>query len=328
MRQTTRIGIGIGLFVAAMGIPATAAADDYTSTHDKAAAAFVEARKLIDSGNCEAAVGKLRESLSYESSIGARLSIVDCIEQRDAVNAWRTLKDASVLALMNHDDRLAVLEQRAAVLQSRLAMITFKLPAASEQPGFELRLDGELVDRYLYRSGVGVAAGRHIVEASSNGRRFTGIVNTEIGQSFPVDIVLQGEDCRKATITTAGLTTASSNSVYDRGATRRALGLSLGGLGIASIASGVVFGILTLDKKSTLQGQCGGNVGTCGAPNRSLDSETEAAKTTAAISTVSFIVGGAALLGGAAIYLTAPSPVRVAPSVGKNGGGGTLEASW
>lgn len=306
------------LCAGAIVVPSVAVADE-PSAHEKAAASFVEARKLIDAGNCDAAVPKLRESLSYESSIGGRLSIVDCLEPRDPLAAWRLLKEASVLALMNHDDRLPVIEQRATLLQSKLAMINFKLPEAAEQPGFELRVDGLVVDRYIYRYGYAVSAGHHIIEALSNGKRFVGAVNVDTGTQATVDVALKGDDCKNAPTMVFNTESTTSNAGYDRGASRRTLGLAIGGVGLASVASGVVFGILTLDKKNTLESQCGGSIGACNAPNRSLEAENEAARTTASISTVSFIVGGAALLGGLALYLTAPSSngpktgIRVGP---------------
>ena len=299
----------------------TAQADE-PNVHERAATTFVEARKLIESGTCDAAVPKLRESLSYESSIGARLSIVDCLEAHDPMAAWRLLKEAAVLALLNHDDRMSVIEQRAAVLQSHLATITFKLPLAAEQPGFELRVDGELIDRYVYRYGYATSAGRHVVEASSNGAHFSGAVNADAGSQSTVDVIIKRDDSK----TPAPALASGGDLVardFDRGASRRTLGLALGGVGLASIASGVVFGILTLDKKSTLESHFGGSIGTCNAPNRSLEPESEAARTTAAISTASFIIGGAAVLGGIALYLTAPS--SSGPRTGLRVGPGSVQ---
>lgn len=330
-RWAVAVGLGSGWVVAS----SAAHADE---THERAASAFVEARKLIEAGNCDAAVPKLRESLSYESSIGARLSIVDCIEQRDAVTAWRLLKEASVLALMNHDDRLSVIEQRAAILQGRLAVIKFTLPSASEQPGFELRVDGELVDRYIFRFGWAAASGRHVIEASANNRRFREAVVAEVGKEITVNVVLQGEDCRAAISRSGEVVSYDSSGtpvVADRGATRRAVGIAIGGIGLASIANGVIFGLLTLDKKKTLQSECGGDTATCIAPKSSLDAERDNAKTTAMISTASFAIGGAFLLGGAALYLTAPSAsgpkqgsIRLSPRAAIGGGGAMLEGTW
>lgn len=313
----------------ALLLPSLARADE--PPHDKAAGAFVEARKLIEAGNCDAAVPKLRESLSYESSIGARLSIVDCIEPRDAVSAWRLLKEASALALMNRDERLAVIEDRASVLQGRLATIKFTLPTVADQAGFELRVDGELVDRSLYRGGWAAAAGRHVVEAVFGGRRFTGAVTGELGKALTVNVVLQGDECQKAPVAASASAPAPS---IDRGVTRRTLGLSLGGLGLATIANGVVFGLLTLDKKEALATECGGSASACTAPRSSLDPQRESATTTATISTVSFALGGAMLLGGAVLYFTAPSAsgprqgIRMSPRATNGGAGAMVEGTW
>jgi len=312
------------------------------AAHEKAAAAFQEGRRLIEAGNCDLAVPKLRESLDHESSIGARLSIADCVEKHDPLAAWRVLKEAAALSLLNRDERLATAEQRAAGLQNRLAIITFKLPSGAEHAGFELRVDGDLVDRYLYRTGYATTPGRHVVEATAGGaaspRRFVGSVNVEAGVQASVDVDLRRDECKTSPAAAAThVDSAAPTTVIDRGAPRRTLGLALGGFGLAGIASGVVFGLLTLDKKSAIEGACGGSVGNCAAPQGSVDAETEAAKTTAALSTVSFIVGGTALLGGAVLYLTAPSApgatpktggVRVSPQATRSGGGLGISGSF
>jgi hypothetical protein len=310
-------------------VPAGARADE--GTHEKAASAFREGRQLIDQNNCEGAVSKLKESLRYESSIGARLSIADCVEKSDPLYAWKVLKEAAALSLMNHDDRLALAEQRAIALQSRLALLVFKLPPAADQAGFELRVDGDLMDRYLYRSGYAATPGAHVVEAIAPNHHFSRSVTADVGVQTPVSIELQADDCRNETHTASP---ASPAIEVDRGASRRNLGLAIGGIGVGAIATGVVFGLLTFDKKRSIEGACGGSVGRCNASPGSVDAETEAAKTTAALSTVSFAIGGAALLGGAALYFTAPSAgaptagVRLRPRAMKGGADLGLEGSW
>ncbi|MBX3206564.1 MAG: hypothetical protein KF764_15940 [Labilithrix sp.] len=323
------IGVAVGLVVALA--PPRAQADE--GAHERAAAAFLEARKLIEQGNCDEAVPKLRESLAYESSIGARLSIADCIEARDPLQAWKVLKEAAALSLMNRDERLAVTEERALALQSRLALLVFALPAATERPGFELRVDGEVVDRYLYRSGYATMPGNHRVEASAPGQRFSGAVTAAAGVATPVTVALQQEDCRGAAPPPVAASTSASSEI-DPGASQRTLGLAVGAVGVAGVATGIVFGILTLDRKKSIENACGGTVLNCAAPAGSLDAETESAKTAAAISTVSLAVGGAALLGGAALYLTAPSRfgprtgVRVSPRASRGGAGLGVEGFW
>jgi hypothetical protein len=310
-----------------------ALADD--SAHEKAVAAFQEGRKYIEASNCDAAVTKLRESLSYEPSVGARLSLAECYETTDPLGAWRVLKEAANLAYINHDDRLALAETRAAAIEKRLPIIRVSIPtAALEQPGFELRVDGELIDKFQYRSGViATKPGRHVVEASAPLRHFSQQVVAETGATSQVNVQLERDTC--ATAPVAGAAPAPVAVTHEvPGSGRRTIGLAIAGAGVAGLASGVVFGILTLNKKSKIEELCGGNAGSCNAPPGSVDPERESAKTTATISTASFIVGGLAVLGGGLLYFTAPTgssstgQVRVTPRIATNGGGMGLEGTW
>ena len=301
------------------------------SQHDKAVTAFQEGRRYIEQGNCDAAITKLRDSLAHEPSIGARLSLADCTEAADPVGAWSLLKDAAAHAYVAHDDRLQVIEQRAAALEKKVPNIVVTIPPQSmEAAGFELRVDGVLIDRYVYKTGVIVVKpGKHVVEASAPGRRFSESVHVDATIPARVTVLLQQESC-----TTGGNAAAATAVTVAEppGSTRRTLGLALAGVGLAGITSGVVFGIVTLNKKSSIEEACGGNAGNCQAPPGSVDADREAANTTATISTASFIAGGVALLGGAALYFTAPTAttgkVKVSPSVARAGAGLGLEGTW
>ncbi len=338
--KLTRGAIAAVLVVGCWTVPARA--DD--SSHDKAVASFQEGRKYIEAGNCDAAITKLRESLSFEPSVGARLSLADCYEASDPLAAWRMLKDAANLAYINADDRLPLAESRAAALEKRLPTIRVVVPPGTvEQPGFELRIDGELIDRFHYRTGVvATKPGKHVVEALAPLRHFAQQVNAETGGSTQVSVRLERDACAvppppNAATAPAPLTTVMAESP---GSTRRTLGLAIAGVGIAGLASGVVFGIVTLDKKSKIDDLCGGSAGDCKAPPGSVDNERQSATTAATISTASFIAGGVALVGGGLLYFTAPtyatSPstrsahasVRLSPRVGAGNAGMGLEGTW
>jgi hypothetical protein len=313
--------------------PSIALADG--GDHDKAVALFHEGRALIEQRRCDAAISKLKESLEHEPSIGARLSIADCVETSDPLEAWRNLKAAAALALVLQDERIAPAESRAAALESHLAMLRFGLPAVVQQPGFELRVDGELVDRYLYAGGVATSPGRHLVEASIPGRRFSKTVTTAAGARTLVDVELVADETCAAGRQPSPAMASARAPDGDAATARRALGIAVGGIGLASLATGTVFGLLTLDKKASLDRACGGSVATCTAAPESIEAERQAAKTTAALSTVGFIVGGAAVLGGVAIYVTAPSrarattgSVRLGPRLARDRVGLSLEGSW
>jgi hypothetical protein len=311
----------------------TSPANADESEHDKALSAFQEGRRYIEQGNCDAAVTKLRDSLAHEPSIGARLSLADCTEASDPVGAWSLLKDAAAHAYVAHDDRLQVIEQRAAALEKKTPNIIVTIsPTTMETAGFELRVDGVFVDRYVYKNGVIVVKpGRHVVEASAPGRRWSDAVNVDASLPARVTILLQQESCASGSAPSPAIAPVAVTADAP-GSGRRMLGLTLAGVGLAGIASGVVFGIVTLNKKSSIDDACGGNAGSCQAPAGSVDGDRDAANTTATISTASFIAGGLALLGGAALYFTAPTAttgkVKVAPTVARAGTGLGLEGSW
>ncbi|MDB4935727.1 MAG: hypothetical protein JWP87_2699 [Labilithrix sp.] len=332
--KLTRAVIGSMVIVGCWEIPARA--DD--SAHDKAVASFQEGRKYIEAGNCDAAVTKLRESLSYEPSVGARLSLAECQEPTDPLSAWRVLKEAASLAFLNHDDRLSLAETRAAAIEKRLPTIKVNIPQSTvDQPGFELRVDGELIDKFHYRSGViATKPGKHVVEASAPLRHWSQQIVADPGASAQVNVQLERDTCSTGGGAAAATVAPVAVTRENPGSTRRTLGLAIAGVGIAGLASGVVFGIVTLNKKSKIEDLCGGNAGNCNAPPGSVDPEREAATTSATISTASFIAGGVALVGGGLLYFTAPNAtpasstarVRLAPRVGTNGGGMGLEGTW
>ena len=318
-----------------MSWASSARADD--SAHDKAVAAFQEGRKYIDQNNCDGAITKLRESISFEPSVGARLSLAECYEKTDPLAAWRVFKDAANLAYINHDDRLNIAETKATALEKRLATVRVIIPqGAQEQPGFELRLDGELLDKFHYKSGIiATKPGKHVVEASAPLRHWSQQITTDTGGMTQVNVQLERDTCTTGTNgPTAAAAPVAPVPQESVGSGRRTLGLAIAGIGVVGLASGVVFGIITLNKKSKIEELCGGNAGNCNAPPGSVDPERESATTSATISTASFIVGGLALVGGGVLYFTAPSgssttaKVRVAPRVGTNGGGMGLEGTW
>jgi hypothetical protein len=103
----------------------------------------------------------------------------------------------------------------------------------------------------------------------------------------------------------------------------KTVGLIVGGVGVAGLAVGGVFGILALSQNASANsGHCGGSLGganQCDPTGVSLRSQ---AVSYGNVSTVAFIAGGVLAAGGATLWLVAPSGhVQVAPVTGQNGGG-------
>jgi hypothetical protein len=97
----------------------------------------------------------------------------------------------------------------------------------------------------------------------------------------------------------------------------RTLGWVLAGTGGAGLIVGGVFGALTIDKKNTVDQHC-----TPGCDNPGLDASRDG-KTFATVSTISFVAGGALLVGGVVLVLVAPKPERMT-STGVRADGRTI----
>ena len=235
-----RIAIAVGLTM--LGAAVQARAD--VSEHDKALAAFEEGRRYIESGNCDAAITKLNESVSHEPTIGARASLADCYEKSDALASWKQLRDAARLAFLVHDDRLAVLEARAAQLEQRLPMVRVE-GTGFDAPGFELRIDGDLVDPFLYRDRlIATTGGEHRLEALSPGRQWSSRVVAQAGNTTvaTVDMQTRSSVSMSSTVSSSGSVQPTPNASAPGGASR-AVAYTLGGVGLAGVGAGVAFGL-------------------------------------------------------------------------------------
>ncbi len=331
MRWTLLFACGLAFF------PAIASAQP-TGT-DRAVAAFEEARTLIDGGQCDRALVKLKESLALRPSIGAHLSFADCVEQSAPLEAWQHLKEAARLAYVNHDDRFALAETRAGELAKRLPAVRVELPAdALEMSAFELRFDGVRVDPFYYRDGViATTAGSHVVDASAPNQAWSQQVTTMNASTTTVRVVLR--DARPpppvAPPQPAPSPLPRVLDVDDPGATQRTIGFTIGGAGIGALVIGSLFGAVTLARRSDLQQACGGDLSSCTASSQAIEGTRGAARSSATVATIGLVGGGIAVAAGAVLVFTAPKKrtstsgqIQIAPSVGLRSVGMTVAHTW
>jgi hypothetical protein len=343
--------------LAVLGMSSVARAQS-SDDHARAVAAFQEARALIQAGHCDQAIPKLQASLTFEASVGTNLSLAECYERVDPLAAWKPLKEAQRLSYLKHDDRMAVAESRAAALEPKLAIVHVALsPATVDLPGLEVRIDGNVVDRFYYGDGGSIAVypGRHRLAVTAPGKvPWTESFEGTVGK--PVSVGVQLEDGSPA-VTSGGhpsspppppvvLLPAPSPPVLlapvspppahpdaHDGSARRTTGLVVGGVGVAGLVAGVITGSLVFVEKGSITSSCT-IYPQCGKNFSSAESSYGKAQTLGAASEVGFIAGGAALVTGAVIYFTAPrssSPtaaLRIAPLGWGGGGGVELTRAW
>ncbi len=170
------------------------------------------------------------------------------------------------------------------------------------------RLDGSSVQvdpgehHFKFTAPGGVTVDKTIVIREGEKERRESVVVGAV--AVPVVAPLQGAP--------AAATAPVSASSEDPGASRRTLAYVVGGAGVVGLAVGTVFGLIASSSASSSKNEC--STSSCqNYPQSKSDYDT--ASTDATISTVAFIVGGAAVATGAVLFFTAPT----SPSAGGTG---------
>jgi hypothetical protein len=192
--------------------------------------------------------------------------------------------------------------------------------------------DKELRAAATAGSGMPLDPGEYRVEAAAPGKKtWSGKVTIAPGPStarLAIPALLDAP----AKTTPPGPTTPPLGSGQDGGNGWKTLGFAVGGLGIAGIGVGAVFGVMTLTKAAEVRDLCGDG-DRC---NSTAVDANNFAKTTATVSTVGFSAGAACLGVGAVLLLTLGSSKRapttgqlwVAPEVGIGSARMTLKGQW
>ena len=116
--------------------------------------------------------------------------------------------------------------------------------------------------------------------------------------------------------------------------TQKVIGLVAGGVGVAGLVAGAIFGAMTMSSASEQKNDCSSPT-SCPDPGHAASAHSSG-ETTATLSTVGFIAGGVLIAAGAVLYLTSPrsreaSPttaLALVPSLAPAGGGLSLSGGF
>jgi hypothetical protein len=218
-------------------------------------------------------------------------------------------------------------------------VLEVKDTTGADATGTVLTIDGQLLHETWPGRALRVDPGEHELEFAAPGfapvkRRF---VLNEGEKERHERIVLERRPIEPPppllppppAATTIAPRTPDPDDARPRRSAQRTLGLVLGGVGLAGVVVGSIFGGLTFSAANGQNADCGAGPW---CKDRSLAlADHSRAITDGAVSTASFIAGGAILAGGAAFFLTSPrgkarpaTGFRLAPSVGPGGGGVSL----
>jgi len=340
MRIASRFSPLLAAIVAAL-----AASPRPARAQSNAAAAqtlFDEAKGLIAKGDWSHACPKLAESQRIDPTGGTILHLARChMNEGKTATAWAEFHQAlSVARRDGRSDREDAARAHIAALEPKLS----KLVVVADDPSSELAIarDGEAVGRALWGTAVPVDPGAHEIVASAKGKKEwrARIAIAGDARSQTIHVPALEDDAHAAVVAPvvarppANEAPAPTPEAPSRGSTQRTLGFVAGGAGLAGLAVGTAFGLISKSKHDDARSNCTGPSGKeCNADGVALDGDAVSAGN---VSTIAFVAGGALLATGAVLWLTAPrreetptaGSIALVPSGGPGAGGLTMRGSW
>ena len=313
--------------VAALGFAKAARADE-TVRRDPAAAEALwqQGRALRAAGKIAEACPKFEASYKLDPALGALLNLASCHELQGRIGtAWAEYKDAEEQAERAGDKkRLAFAKKRAAALEARVPRL--EIVAANPPAGLVVTRDGQPLGAGALGTMLPVDPGVHTVEVRAPGRAaWKRKIELLAGERQTIDVPVLATvetPAEPAPVAVVAPPVAAPLSPPPSSSGAKTAGLVLGGVGVAGLAVGAVFGLLTGSAASSARPHC---------PNDACDAtglaDVDRAKTDAWVSDVGFVAGGAALVAGVVLIVTA-RPTRPATSglsltpIATPGGGG------
>jgi hypothetical protein len=208
-----------------------------------AEALFREGRAAAQKGNWDVACPKLRESERLDPAAGTLLNLADCEEHRGKVaTAWQLFRQVAE-SLPESDERVPLAKRRAADLEKRLPHLTVRLAGVAPIGVKVVRNDVELSEASL-GAALPVDPGSYQIVVTAPGRQLTKAT------------VVVTEGAASAIEVRAGAEVVETNVDRTPRSSPRTAGWIAVGVGAAGLGVGVVAGVLTLERKSTVDDNC------------------------------------------------------------------------
>jgi hypothetical protein len=288
-----------GLSIAIAFTPALAVADG-ASSRATAEALFKEARTLMTSGKYKEACPKLAESQRLDPAAGTLLNLAECYDKNgQTASAWATFGEAARAAeLRKRSDWKATADARVKELEPNLSYLVVDVdPETSSAPNLTITRDGEPLGSATWATAIPVDPGPHAIAATATGREPLR-TTIEVGKARDRAVVHIKLEAAKVTTTTVVLPPPpppEKKSAFPK----TAVGLGVAGVGVAGIATGLVFGLMASSQNSTVDKECPTDL--CSS-REGLDANGRA-HTFATVSTIAVIAGAVLAAAGVTIWL-------------------------
>ncbi len=295
---------------------------------------FDEGRAQMKAGKFAEACAAFEKSQQLDPASGTLYNLAGCyVKLGRLASAWATFRTLGETD--SNEQRRADSLAQAKALEPRLPRLV--ITVAGERPA-DLRLE---LDGLAITSALGVETpvdlGTHALVARATGfADWTQRIEITLeGKAKAIEVKLVKQDSPPPVDPIGPPTPVAPvmSPLADPGPPfSPKLGLIVGGVGVAALATGVVFGLVAKGRYDDAQFLCGEEDQLCSpADIDSANASVDSARSAATISTVA-VIGGAALVGaGIGMYLYArstESAVQVTPGGGGSALGLTLGGSF
>jgi tetratricopeptide (TPR) repeat protein len=278
-----------------------------TASADKADTLFKKAKKLLGEKRYAEACKTFEEVVKLDkTAIGGLLNAGKCYEEWGRLaRAYDWYEKAQVIAAEQKDDRADQIKQLVEELDTNVPRLTIKVSEGADlQVLASLTLDGKPYDQASLGSEVRVDPGPHVIEYTVEGTKKKKMAPVERGGSSEILLDLpkgkpipDGPDDKDKEPVVVTPPTPGRN--------QRIAGIVIGSAGVVAVG---VASALTLSArgkyKDALADHCMGSTSMCDPMGLDI---THDARSRANKMTIVAIIGGAAVIGGVVLYLTAPT---------------------
>jgi hypothetical protein len=302
----------------------------------RAESLFAQGKQALESNDFAHACPLLQESYGIDPALGTLLALAVCHEgvgrTATAWHEFRTAADGA--AREGRADRERFAQAHISKLEGHLSKLTVAVSSDSP-PGLVVEVDGTALPVDQWGTEQVIDPGHHVVAAHAPKRQpWSGGV--DIGPEHDVQTVTVGALAPEASDAAASpppatdVTQAPAPDTSTPGTWKRPAGWITGGVGLAAVGVGAVFGVVAITKSSDAKSKC--SQSSCTDP--AAVSENQDAKTAATISDVAIGAGLVAVAVGAWFLFTAPSApsassaLPIMPFVGHEQAGIALIRTW
>ncbi len=291
---------------------------------------FEDAKALVRAEKYAEACPKLEESQRLDPALGTQFNLADCYQHinRNAA-AWTLFNEVERSAkAAGKSEREKSARARAVALEPAIGRLT--ITVTGESDSLQITCDGERLPRETWGHPRAVDPGAHAITAAEPGKKSLE-ARVDVAGGAAATFAVPALDVVPVVAPVTQAPPVAASPEPEKGLSgRRKLAILVGGVGVVGLGVGGAFGLVSIGAHKSASAACA-TPSPCGSAEGAKDwtSATRAGN----ISTISFIVGGAALATGAVLWFLAPAPadrknarMQITPILGPTSAG--IAGAW